>query len=710
MATLQKIRTKAGLLVAIVIGLSLAAFILGDMFQSGSSIFQKKQLEIGEIDGETIQYPDFQKQVEELGEMYKLNTGQTQIDEATWVQFREQVWQTLVQDKVMGDTYKNLGIDVSSDELFDMIQGNNLHPFIQQSFADPNTGQVNRNAIVSFLKNLDAGIDPDSRQYWLYMEKQILKDRILTKYGNMVSKGLYVTTEEAQSSLAASNKQINFDYILLNHNTVADSQVVVTQKELRDYYNNHKEDYKQETTRRIEYIEFPVEPSAADYRNTEEWINDIKPEFESTSNTVQYVNANSDVAFDGLWYKQDDLPENIGNWIFEEGADTNEVFGPYFEEEAYKLAKLNAIEMLPDSVEARHILLDASTVTSQAELDALEALADSLKTAIENGSDFATLALQYSIDQTSAIQGGDVGWFGRGQMVKSFEDAAFSNKVNEVSVVTSQYGYHIVQTTARGKLSKQVQVAFLVRNVIPSTQTYQDTYALASKFAGENRSREEFDAAVAEQNMTKKAATVGENDRDIAGLTSARQLVRAAYDTEEGKIIMSQEETPIFELGDNFVIATLTNVTEEGTAPFEDVQPRVELAVIKEKKAELLIEKANAALNGKSDLQAVASELDATVENVTNVSFNSFQLPGVGLEPEVIGTATSLDVDQISKPIGGNNGVFIVQVTSVNQLDNQDVALEQDRLTQSLTMQANSLVIEAQENAVEIVDKRSKFY
>ncbi|QGY43614.1 peptidylprolyl isomerase [Maribellus comscasis] len=707
MATLQKIRTKAGLLVAIVIGVSLAAFILGDMLQSGNSLFRKNQLKIGEVDGESIQYPEFQQKVEELGEIYRMNSGQGQLDENTWVQIREQTWQNFIQEKVMGDVYDDLGIDVSSDELFDMLQGSNLHPIVQQLFANPNTGQVDRNAIVNFLKNLDTGVDPEQRQYWLYLEQQIVKDRIQTKYANMVGKGLYVTSEEAQNSLVARNKQINFDYILLNNNSVADSQIVVTQKDLKNYYDAHKEDYKQETTRRIEYISFPVEPSAADFRNTEEWINDIKADFASATDNVQFVNSNSDISFDETWFKQADLPENIGNWIYEENADTNDVFGPYFESEAYKLAKLNAIEMLPDSVEARHILLRVNT---QAEVTAMQNLADSLKTTIENGSDFATLARQFSTDQGSAIQGGDLGWFSRGQMVKPFEDAAFSNKVNEVTVVMSQFGFHVIQTTARGRLSKQVQVAYLVRNVQPSTQTYQDVYAKASKFASENSNHKEFEAAVTEQNLTKKVATVGENDRLIAGLENPRQLIRAAYEAEEGDIILSQEETPIFELGDNFVIAALTNITEEGIAPLDDVQARVELAVIKEKKAELLKEKAAAAMNGKTDLQAIAGELDATVENATSINFNSFQLPGVGLEPAVIGTAASLDTDQLSKPIVGNNGVFIVQVTSVNELENQDVAAEQTRLAQSLTFRANSQVVNAHESAIEIVDKRSKFY
>lgn len=708
MATLQTIRTKAGLLVSIVIGLSLAAFILGDMFQSGNSLFQKDRLKVGEIDGESVQYPDFQKQVEELAEIYKMNTQQSQLDENTMVQIREQTWQNKIREIVMGDVYEKVGIDVSSEELFDMLQGTNLHPIVQQLFRNPNTGQVDRGAVVRFLKALESGaVDQGQRSYWLYLEKQIVQDRIQSKYLNMVGKGLFVTKQEAQASLDNRNKQVNFDYISLPHSSVADSQVVVTDKDLRSYYDANKNDFKQERVRRIEYITYTVKPSSEDFKNAETWINEIKSDFETTTENIQFVTSNSDVSFDDTWYKAETLPENIGNWIFQEEAAVNAVFGPYFEDNSYKLAKVNAIEMLPDSVEARHILLQ---VNSQEEIASKQALADSLKTAIENGSDFATLARVFSTDQGSAAQGGDLGWFSRGQMVKPFEDAAFNNAKNQVSVAISQFGIHVIQTTNKGKETKQVQVAYLVRNVAPSTRTYQDTYALASKFASENNTKAEFDGAVTEQKLDKKVASVRENDRDIAGLENARILIRAAYETDKGKIIMSQEGSPIFELGDNYVIASLADVTEEGIAAFEEVKARIELTVLKEKKSEYLVKKATEAMNGKTDLDAIASVLNAEINSASNINFNSFQVPGIGMEPGLIGTVTSLEVDQLSKPVAGNNGVFIAKVTATNKNTDGDVDNEQLRMAQNMNYRSSSQAFESLRKQVEITDKRSKFY
>ncbi len=706
MATLQTIRTRAGLLVAIVIGISLAAFVLGDMFKSGSSLLRGNRMKIGEIDGETIQYPEFQKEVEKLGDIYRMNSQQNQLDEQTWVQVREQTWQNIVRDQVMEGVYENLGISVSSEELFDMLQGTNLHPIIQQLFRNPNTGQVDRNAVVQFLRNLDTGVAPEQRQYWLFIENQIVDERIQTKYNNLVSKGLYVTDLEAQRSMEARNKQVNFNYIVLNNNTVADSQVVVTDKELRDYYNNNEDKYQQEKVRTIEYVSFPVSPSKLDYQQAESWINDIVSDFAAAENNVAFVNSNSDESFNDKWYNREELPEDIALWIYEEGADVNDIFGPYFENDAYKLAKLHASAMMPDSVKARHILLPVNT---QEELAVKQALADSLKTAIENGSNFSELAIQYSSDQGSAVQGGDLGWFGRGQMVKPFEEAAFNNKGNEVTIVQTQFGIHLVQTTARGKESRQVQVAYLVRNVTPSTQTYQNTFAKASEFAGKNYSKESFDKAVEEQKLNKQTATVKETDRQVAGLENSRPLIRAAYDTKTGNLIEDQQGSTIFDLGNTFVVATLVSATEKGVADFEDVKERVELAVLNEKKKEVLVEKAKSAITGNTKLDEIASRLGVTVKNAANINFNSVQIPGAGIEPKVIGTATALSPNEISSPVAGNNGVFVVEVTGTTEAG-IDVENEKSRLAQNMNFRATSQAYVVHKEKAEIEDQRAKFY
>lgn len=707
MATLQKIRTQGGLLVAIVIGLALVAFILGDLFQSGTSIFTPGRLEVGSIKGESVQYPEYQNKIEQLAEIYRSNTGVSQLDEETWFQVREQTWEGLVRVKVMGDVYAATGIQVSSDEMLDMIQGNNIHPIVLQIFSDPNTGQFDRGAVVNFVRNLEFGVAPEQRNYWLYLEQQILSERLQTKYSNLIAKALYVPTKEAERSFQFTNRNATIEYIALPHSNVGDSEIEITDRDLRNYYAKNSDLYKVDKNRTIEYVAFEVTPTQSDYSAAERWINEIKADFEATTENIQFVNSNSDVSFIDVWYKQINLDNNLAEWIYAEGATTNDVFGPYFEDNAYKLAKVHADEMMPDSVQARHILLP---VTTMEELATAQVLADSLKTLIEGGGDFAALARLYSTDTGSAIAGGDLGWFGRGVMVKPFEDAAFGNRVNEVSIVPTQFGLHIVQTTRRGGLSRQVQVAVLERIVTPSTQTYQSVYALASRFASENPSIDKFNAAIEAQSLTKRQVTVRENDRFIAGLETPRGLIRAAFESKVNSGLRNNDNSPIFELGDNFVVAFLVAAAEEGTAPFESVRTSIELAVEKEKKAEVLAGRMQAAAAGKNDLYSVASALAASVNVAADVNFGSSVISGIGTEPAVVGAAAALPNNVISTPVKGNNGVYLVRVISSTDIPGNSVELEKQRMLQNMVFRTNFEAYQAQREAVEVVDKRSRFF
>ncbi|MDP2335020.1 MAG: peptidylprolyl isomerase [Bacteroidota bacterium] len=705
MATLQNIRNRGGLLVAIVIGLALGAFILGDMLNSGSKLMKPSQMKIAEIDGESVQYPDFQKKVEELSEIYKMNTQKNQIDENTWEQIREQVWQEYLQENILGKATENLGISVSADELFDLVQGNNPHPIIQQLFKDPKTGQVDKSTILQFLKSLETNATPQQKAYWLYIEGQIKMDRLRTKYNSLVSKGLYVTSDEAKESLSAKNKNTNFQYIVLNYASVADSAVKVSDSDLKEYYNKHKNEYKQEKTRKIEYITFEVLPSAADNAATQKWLNDSKKEFASISDNQQYINVNSDTPFDPGFSKKEELSPEIAAWAF--SAQPGDFYGPYFENNVYKLAKIDQFKMLPDSAQASHILINPQTVGS---VDKARAKIDSIKKLIENGANFAELARKFSEDPGSAAKGGDLGWFKRKQMVPEFEEAAFSGEINKLYVVGTRFGFHLIKPTKKGKETNQVRIATLSRKVEPGTETYQKIYSETSKFASENQTAEAFNKSVIDQKLDKKMATLKENDREVAGLETSRALVKAAYSGDQGKVLVNNEGSTIFEFGNKFVIGVLTGITEEGTSTFEEAKIRVDLAVRKEKKAQMLAGKLKNAASGQTDLSAVASKLSTDVKEASGINFNSFSIPSIGFEPAVIGTVCSLAEGKVSVPIEGNNGVYLTKVTSFTTGTDNVLKAEKTRLAQTLSSRAGGQIFESLKKVAEIEDKRAKFY
>ena len=705
MATLQNIRNRGGLLVAIVIGLALGAFILGDMLNSGSKLMTPSKMKIAEIDGESVQYPDFQRKVEELSEVYKMNTQKTTIDEATWEQIREQVWQGYLQENIIGKATDKLGIAVTAEELFDLVQGSNPHPIIQQLFKNPKTGAVDKATIIQFLKSLETTATAQQKSYWLYIESQIKLDRLRTKYSSLVSKGLDVTTDEAKKSLEAKNKSVNFQYVVLNYSTVADASVNVSDNELKEYYNKNKDEYKQEKTRKIEYVTFEVLPSSSDIANTQKWLNDTKPEFASATDNKQFISVNSDIAFDPGFFKKEELSPALATWAF--NAQPGDFYGPYLENNEYKLAKLDQFKMMPDSVQASHILISPQTAGT---IEKAKAKVDSIKRLIENGADFAAMAKKFSEDQGSAAKGGDLGWFKRKQMVPEFEEVAFSGEINKLNIANTRFGFHLIKTIKKGKETNEVRLAILARKVEPGTETYQKIYSEVSKFASENQTAEAFSKAVVAQKLDKKMASLKENDREVPGLETSRQLVKAAFSAENGKVLVNNENSSIFEFGNKFVIGILTGATEEGNSTFEEAKVRVDMVVRKEKKAQMLAEKLKNAAAGQSDLSGVASKLSTEVKDAAGINFNSFSIPAIGTEPAVIGTVSFLPEGKISVPIEGNNGVYLAKVTSVSKSDDKNVKGEKKRLEQSLDYRASSQVFESLKKVAEITDRRAKFY
>jgi len=699
MATLEKIRNRAGVLVAVVIGLALLAFILGDLLSSGGTLFNRAQMEVAKIGGTSIPFEMLQAKIDESENLQKMFSNQLSLDEQTVLRIREQVWQDLVRTYTMEDQYKKLGLSIHPDELFDMVQGRNIHPIIQQQFSDPNTGQLNKEFITMFLKNMDQ--DPRSKTYWLFLEQEIQKDRLFNKYFNLITKGLYVTSVQAQRALEDRTKKVNFDYTLVAYSSIPDSSISVEGKEIKNYYKSHLSEYKQTASRDIEYVVFPIQPSESDRQAAEEWINKMKDEFLLADDPNQYVTLNSDSPLDSKYYKESELTDEMGKWAF--SAKVGESYGPTFDGNSYKIIRLVNVKMLPDSVKARHILISPKAQNQEAVAKA-KATADSLLNVIKRGGSWDDLASRFSDDPGSKDKGGDLGWFPGGVMVKNFDEAAFNLPKNEVKVVETNYGFHILQVTDRGKESRKVQLATLERKVVPSSTTSQRIYSEASQFASSNRTYEQFKTAADAKKLTRRVASnLLANDQNIAGLESPREVIRWAFKAEEGDV------SNVFELANMYVVASLTAARSEGVAPLKQVVADVRTKVIRDKKAEKLAARVSDALKGASDIFSVAGKLNGKVEHAENVTFSSFTLPYAGFEPAVIGVASVSSEGKLQGPVNGNAGVYVLAVTSI-VTDQGDAGMEKLRLANTYQSRAYYEAFEALKSKIGIVDKRYNFY
>jgi len=707
MSTLEKIRNRAGVLVAVVIGMALLAFVLGDLFRGGGSAIRGDRFEIAEIGGESISYQLFQNEVEELIQINQFSQGQSTLDAETREQIRQQVWQRLSREYIMNEEYEELGIGVSSEELWDMVQGESIHPMIQQLFTNPETGQVNTLAIIQFLKNYEQDPTGQRRAYWLYLEDMMIRERKFTKFSNLVNKSLYMTSQETKHIAGLNATSVDFNFIMQPFSAISDSLVKVDESALKDYYKDHQQQYKQSASRDLEYVTFNIEPTEKDITSAREYISNSVEDFKNTRETAEFVNLNSDIPFDDTYYKNEELSDSIADFMF--SPDIGDVYGPYRENEAFKISKLVDMAYLPDSVKARHILIQPDR--RQRNIQNAQNLADSLLGELQEGADFAALAQKHSDDRNTSSEGGNLGWIQRGDMGESIIDTAFFSQPGEIKLVQSQYGFHLLEVTERGAETKKVQVATLTRNIEPSSETYQKVYSKASRFAGQIRSYEDFNQTIQENNLTKRmASNVQINANSIPGLENARNLIRSAFNTKENKIITSDNNDPIFEIGGHFVVGFVTETREEGIAPFEQVKSDIRMTVMENKKAERLKEKFNSALEKAGSLEKIADQFTLQIIEANDVNYSTYRIPGAGSEPKVIGAAVVLEENQFSYPIQGQNGVYLIHITEKNSAQSVNTRITKQREMQKMRQTAPYEAFNALEEAADIQDKRYKFY
>jgi len=704
MAILEKLRVRAGLLLAIVIGLSLLAFVLSDFLDSGGSLFTRSKFEIAEVSGKSIPYTDYETRVKALEDIQKLQSGEAGLDEQTMDQIRTVTWDNMIQDLLLEKQYDKLGLDVSKEELRDLIVGENPHPAIAQLFTDPQTGIFNRQAFNGFMQRIQSEEEESQEKtYYLYIENEIYRQRKNVKYLNLIRKGLYATKLEAARQQTESNRSVDVDYIVQNFSTISDSAITVTENDLKNYYKQNINQYKQEESRDIRYVYFEVIPAQSDFKSAEKWINDIRPDFEKAEDIRQFVNMESDVSFDEKSYNQGELSDTLNDIMFSAQIGTS--FGPYFENNAYKISRLAAINYLPDSVKARHILLRATQTNAQT----LSNLADSLMNLVKTGTDFAMLAMLYSSDG-SAQSGGDLGWFREGEMVKSFSDSCFYGKKGDVKLVETQYGLHIIQIMDQSTAVKQLQVGTLVKNVIASEETDHSYYVKANEFAGMNNTPEKFNKAIEDLKLTDQtrvALKLGPMDKQVNDLESARQIVSWAYKAEENDV------STVFKLGNKYVVGIVDKVREAGFAPLDEIRADIENKVKQQKKAEMITASILTKKASAKTLEELAGNLRLEVQPVADLRFISNTFGNAGIEPNVVAAACSLEKGIVSEPITGENGVFVLSVSS-NTNPDESVAsgtdLARNYIERNFGARTNYYAFEALKELAKIKDNRREFY
>jgi peptidyl-prolyl cis-trans isomerase D len=702
MALIGKIRQKAGWAVGFVaVGLGLF-MVGGDILGPNSAIMGKNKTDVGDIAGETIELERYQQQIDEIKYNYTINYGRNPSENEMHT-IRQQAWEYLIVKIAFQEQYDKLGLVVTDEEQWDMVQGNNVSFEIKQAFTDPQTGEFQRDRVISYLQQVKQ-LSPEQQSAWFLFEQNLKPSRHRIKYDNLLVKTTYATEVEAKRRYQEETAVAEIRYLYIPYYSLADSSVTVTDNDLMTYLKAHQSEYKVEESRSFSYISIPIVPSGDDTTYFMGQMNKLKEEFRATEDDSLFARNNSDGAtfFDRLGV--DALPNILqANYS---NLSIGDVRGPYFEDGNFVIYKIAGItEDTVGAVKASHILIKWDD-ESEAAKAAARSKAQGILNKARAGEDFAQLARENSVDG-SAQSGGDLGWFGKGKMVEPFENAVFGASSAGVinRLVESQFGFHIIKVTEPVNNSK-FDIAHIQRIITPSETTKNKAFRTADFFASSSSNYEEFTENAAKDSLEVfLAENIGKNDRRFNEVDNARQVIQWIFKEEDTGGV-----SDVIELDDSYIIASVTKITEEGTATLADVRGQLEPKVKNEKKADVIVEKLGKADGSLEELKSNYGA-DANIYTSSDLKISANSLPTVGFAPLAIGTAFSLEPGQKSNIVREENGILIIEMVNFTKApDIADYTPYKAQIEQRVSGRVSFDASEAIKKFADIEDERYRFF
>lgn len=644
-----------GKIVIVVMAFSMFAFILTDLLQSNSFLFGGAGTDVGEIASSTISFEEFQQKVEELSYQFALNSGQNPSS-LDLEGIRQQAWQQLIVENVFTPQYEELGVSVTDDEMVEMVQGNNIHPFVRQAFTDPQTGIFNKEQLMGYLQQL--GSLPDqNKAAWINFENSLRPQRALTKYENLFGLTNYATKYEAKDEYRKNNSTASIDFLYVPFFSVPDSTVAVSDAEMMSYLNGHEEEYQREETKNIDYVVFDIQPSAEDSSIVKDEVADLSDGLMTATNDSIFASINSDGYAPYNSYNANTLPAQLDG-ITEVGYVTS----PTLVGNTYSIYKLSDIR------EGDEYFLKASHILFKWEDDSDEAKAaarkqgDRILREIKRGSDFAEMARIHGTDGTSS-RGGDLGWFGENSsFVQEFKDACFNYRGAGLlsRLVETEFGFHIIKVT-EAKTNQEFKVAKIEKELFVSDETLNGIYRNADMFALESKSYTDFKEKAQEKGYTvQRANRLNKNDKRVGVIQDARNITFWLFNKASAGSV-----SEVFELDNKYVVAVQTGYQEEGIASLSEVKNEISKKVRDQKKAASIISQLEGLDGSLEDMQATYG--DQARVNSADITLSTVSIPNVGYAPEAVGLAFALEEGEKTAPFKVDNGVLVLVLNSKSQ-------------------------------------------
>lgn len=639
MASLNTLRTKSGWFLSGIIMLALLAFILGDISRRG----QGKNPEVGRINGVKIKYTEFLAQYNLQQEML----GGRNADASE--QASNNAWSELVSKNALFPGFNALGLGVSAQEFDDMMNGTGggyISPVVEQYFRNPQTGMFDHSELEKFVIRLSDEKNENAQRdamMWRMLQKQAGEERLFSKYVALVSSGVFINDPEVAEAVEAENTTHDARVIFKPYSLIADSTVNVPDSELRTYYNSHKEKFRRVASRDIEYVVFDVVPSQADMAEGQKRADDLAARFAEADDAVAFVTANSDDKTVPAFVREDALAADVAAALIGGGQS---VHGPVLNGETYTMSRIAERRMVADSVTIGAIVLQSDK----------KALADSLMGVINNGN-FAELARTYSEDKQSMLAGGATAAMDPLQLLPEMSAMVTEAPVGKIGMVESNGAIFIINVVGKSAPVSKVRLATVTYEVRASAATQGEAMTKANEFyKAASGSYDAFTKSANEMSLPKRVARVSNSDKEVNGLENSLQLVRWAYTNKQGSV-----DKPVKLTRDYIVVPALAGVTEAGIASFESVSGDIKRLLVQRRKGEMLAEK----MTGGS-LDEIAAREGLEIIDAPGVKFAAYAVAGAGFEPRLVGAICSTkQAGQVSKPVKGNAGVYVYEVSNI---------------------------------------------